>query len=181
MTHERKLVGCSDLITEFSQQVSGLEGKLATVLVQLPPSFIAEQKLAAHFFDTLRRAVDVPVAFEPRHPSWFSVRFERWLAEDGIARVAADPAPVPVAARPGGATTLAYYRWHGSPRVYFSNYDDKRLVELGNQLHQADAGGASIWCIFDNTGAGVALGNALSLAELWGMPSRILAGRQVVL
>ena len=62
------------------------------------------------------------VACEPRHRSWFTAEAERLLSGFRIARVAADPAVVPAAAEPGGWPGLAYYRLHGSPRMYRSPY-----------------------------------------------------------
>jgi uncharacterized protein YecE (DUF72 family) len=38
VTHQRKLAGCEDLLDLFVGEVSPLAGKLAILLVQLPPS-----------------------------------------------------------------------------------------------------------------------------------------------
>jgi uncharacterized protein YecE (DUF72 family) len=89
---------------------------------------------------------------------------DAWLAERRIARVAADPAPVTGAGAPGGWNGLAYCRWHGSPRIYYSDYDAAALTALAARLDADAAHGAEVWCIFDNTAEGAALGNALSLA-----------------
>jgi uncharacterized protein YecE (DUF72 family) len=86
-----------------------------------------------------------------------------WLAGRRIARVAADPAPVPDAGEPGGWNRLAYYRWHGSPRIYYSDYNDAALGTLGRRLDELRKGNVPTWCIFDNTASGAALGNALAL------------------
>jgi uncharacterized protein YecE (DUF72 family) len=50
-----------------------------------------------------------------------------------VARVAADPAVVPEAVRPGGWTGLVYYRLHGSPRIYYSAYAPEYLACGGSQ------------------------------------------------
>jgi uncharacterized protein YecE (DUF72 family) len=84
-----------------------------------------------------------------------------WLAKRNISRVAADPAPVAGADKPGGRKALAYYRWHGSPRIYYSDYDAGALAALGRRLKEDIA--RDVWCIFDNTATGAALGNALEL------------------
>ena len=86
------------------------------------------------------------------------------LAEHRIARVAADPAVVPRAAEPGGWNGLVYYRLHGSPRLYYSSYDDAALDALAAKLKAAAQRGPA-WCIFDNTAAGAAMDNALHLQE----------------
>ena len=83
-----------------------------------------------------------------------------------VARVAADPARVPAAAVPSGDHTLLYYRLHGSPRIYWSDYEPARLATIAAQLRAATAPGGERWCIFDNTTLGAATGNALTLVKL---------------
>ena len=87
------------------------------------------------------------------------------LVERCIARVAVDPAPVKGAGEPGGWNGIAYYRWHGSPRIYYSDYDDAALTALGKRLNARRQQDATTWCILDNTALGAALGNALALGK----------------
>lgn len=70
---------------------------------------------------------------------------------------------MPEGSEPGGWTGLAYYRWHGSPRIYYSDYDAAALAALGKRLAAYRRRGIPTWCIFDNTASGAALGNALTL------------------
>jgi uncharacterized protein YecE (DUF72 family) len=163
VTHEQHLAGCGKLLDGFAEEVIGLGSKLGVLLVQLPPKLALEKRVASGFFRALRKRIDVPVVCEPRHASWFTPEADDWLAERGIARVAADPAPVRSGGMPGGWNGLAYYRWHGSPRVYYSEYDAKALAKLRAQLDEKTKRGVPIWCILDNTASGAALGNALAL------------------
>ncbi|MGX5831522.1 DUF72 domain-containing protein [Mesorhizobium sp. 43Arga] len=166
MTHERRLADCDALAEMFIPQVEGLGEKLSVLLVQLPPSLPFEPDIAGGFFDMLGKRTKAKLACEPRHPSWFEAKAEALLADRRIARVAADPAPVPTAAVPGGWAGLAYFRWHGVPRVYYSDYDTENLDRISRQVHAAAASGAEVWGIFDNTAAGHALGNALAIAAM---------------
>jgi uncharacterized protein YecE (DUF72 family) len=78
-----------------------------------------------------------------------------------VARVAADPPRAAGLGTPAGDRSFVYYRWHGSPRPYFSPYGPdalSRLVEAVRPERRA-------WCIFDNTGSGSAAGNALDLVR----------------
>lgn len=163
MTHERHLAGCGELLDGFAEEVAGLGGKLGVLLVQLPPKLTLEKRVAGSFFRALRRRIDVPIACEPRHASWFTPDAGDWLAERGVARVAADPAPVPEGRKPGGWSGLAYYRWHGSPRIYYSDYDAAALAQLRKQLDEQVKRGVPTWCFLDNTASSAALGNALAL------------------
>jgi uncharacterized protein YecE (DUF72 family) len=163
ITHEQRLADCDALLDGFAAEVTGLGDRLGVLLVQLPPKLGFDRRVADRFFDDLRQRLDVLVACEPRHPSWFTPDVNEWLAERRIARVAADPAPVPDAGEPGGWNGLAYYRWHGSPRIYYSDYDDGALGALGKRLDAQRQHGVPTWCILDNTASGAALGNALAL------------------
>jgi uncharacterized protein YecE (DUF72 family) len=102
------------------------------------------------------------VVWEPRHSSWFCEAAGDLLKEFQISRVAADPACVPAAAHPGGGSHLTYFRLHGSPRMYYSEYTAEFLDLLAARLAML-AAKAKVWCIFDNTAAGYATRNALEL------------------
>jgi uncharacterized protein YecE (DUF72 family) len=115
----------------------------------------------------LRKRFAGAVVCEPRHASWFEPAAEAQLREHSIAQVAADPAILPGAAQPGGWSETAYYRLHGSPRMYYSSYDAAYLDELATQL-RSQAETASTWCIFDNTAAAAATDNALGLLQRLG-------------
>ena len=161
ISHERKLVDCDDILARFLDEAAGLGDKLGVLLVQLPPRAAFDAKTAEAFFKAIRKLNATPVALEPRHASWFVPDVDRWLQSRRIARVAADPAPVDGAGEPGGWNGLCYYRWHGSPRTYYSDYDAAALESLHRRLKTAPN---AAWCIFDNTASGAALGNALTLS-----------------
>jgi uncharacterized protein YecE (DUF72 family) len=163
ITHDKRLRDAGDELKRFAGEVSALGEKLGPVLIQLPPSLVFTPQLAHDFFADIRTVLPGRLALEPRHASWFTQEAERMLAEFRIARVAADPAVVPQTARPGGWPGLAYWRLHGSPRMYYSAYGPDSLDRLACDLieHGADA-----WCIFDNTALGAATHNALEIARL---------------
>jgi uncharacterized protein YecE (DUF72 family) len=132
------------------------------VVVQLPPTLRFDEAVARDFFRTVRRLYRGPVACEPRHPSWFEPSVEPLLVKFRIARVAADPPRARVDARPGGWTGLAYFRLHGSPRMYFSAYDEASLARLARQVRRLRRAG-EVWVVFDNTATRAAVDNARDL------------------
>jgi uncharacterized protein YecE (DUF72 family) len=168
ITHNAGLIDADEAIATFCDQVAGLGEKLGAVLVQLPPSLKFHADIAETFFATLRRCAAVPVACEPRHPSWFARDVDRLWQRYLITRVAADPAGCPDAAHVGGVGALRYWRWHGSPRMYYSAYDDPALEQLAVQLRAHAAARRTAWCIFDNTALGHAATDALRLRKLCG-------------
>ena len=163
ITHERRLLDCAAPLAAFVEEVGVLGAKLGPLLIQLPPSLAFDEAVAARFLQDLRAVTQGPVACEPRHASWFEPPANQLLYEMRVARVAADPARVPEAALPGGWPGLTYYRLHGSPRVYYSEYEAAFIADLAARLNGSAA--AETWCIFDNTTSGAATGNALSLQE----------------
>jgi uncharacterized protein YecE (DUF72 family) len=163
LSHEARLRDCGPRLSQFLEEVAPLGEKLGPLLVQLPPSLAFERALAESFFETLRTRWAGPVVFEPRHPSWFDVDVHSVLQRWRIARVAADPALAAGAGRPGGYGRPTYWRFHGSPRIYFSSYPPDRLKALADDL-VSDAA-LETWCVFDNTASGAAATNALAMAE----------------
>jgi uncharacterized protein YecE (DUF72 family) len=166
ITHERRLMDVDAPLERFLGEAGVLGDKLGPLLVQLPPSLTFDPKIVRAFFASLRARFRGAVVCEPRHASWFTERANEFLTEAQIGRVAADPARVPGAERTGGDPSIAYFRWHGSPRVYYSNYESGRLAALATQLRKARKAGAAVWCIFDNTAAGAATANALEMRRL---------------
>ncbi len=165
ITHFARLRNCGAMLDRFVGEVAGLGEKLGVLLAQLPPKLALDREAADAFFRDLRARIATPVALEPRHADWFAPGMDAWLAEREVARVAADPAPADGASEPGGWEGLVYWRLHGSPRRYYSRYDEAALAALKLRLEEARARGAAAWCIFDNTASGAAFGNALALAS----------------
>lgn len=173
ITHDARLRAARKPLRDFLAQAMGLGDRLGVLLVQLPPSLAWDARVARAFFGMLRESWAGPVACEPRHASWFTPAADRALARLQVSRVAADPARQPEAATPGGwlgpdgdgRGALLCYRWHGSPRVYWSAYDDAWLARQAAALARWPAG-AVPWVIFDNTASGAATGNALALQSL---------------
>ena len=130
--------------------------------MQLPPSFSFDAAIVSPFLDLVRGEYDGPVVCEPRHPTWFSPQVNSLLDNYRISRVAADPAPVPAAAVPAGWPRVAYFRLHGSPRMYWSRYDDHYIATLADAVRRIPYA-EEAWCVFDNTASGAALENAWGL------------------
>lgn len=165
LTHAGDLTPVPEVLDRFSDEVRGLGDKLGVLLVQLPPSLAFDESVVSQFMSALRKRIDVRLACEPRHPSWGLRRADSVLADLAVARVAADPAAWPGAGEPGGWRELAYFRWHGQPRKYYSDYNKERLGYLRRQVAVASEHATHVWSIFDNTVLGCALGNALAVAD----------------
>jgi uncharacterized protein YecE (DUF72 family) len=163
ITHIRKLAAATDVLDRFLSEATVLGDRLGPLLVQLPPSLDFDTARADGFFSALRTRFDGLVVCEPRHETWFTDAVDALLAGFRVARVAADPAPVPRAALPGGWPCLVYRRLHGSPKVYYSGYSTEYRDELARLMREPGLQARDQWCIFDNTALGEATHDALDL------------------
>lgn len=173
VTHKAMLVDVDALLDRFLLEVAGLGDRLAMLLVQLPPSLQFDEAVAGAFFASLRQRTDVPLVCEPRHVTWFTPEADACLVAWRVGRAAADPANTPEAAHPGGwlgpkgngSGAIVYYRWHGSPRMYWSAYEDDWLAARAAEVVRWSTK-SETWCMFDNTSAGAALDDALRFGRM---------------
>ena len=165
ITHEQKLRRARQPIEKFLSESAGLGRKRGPLLVQLPPSLAFEPRVARAFFKLVRSLYGGALVCEPRHETWFTPAADALLIRHKVGRVAADPAPVPGADNPAGWAGIVYYRLHGSPRKYWSRYDDTYLARLADRIRAVPAS-VDAWCVFDNTASGAALENACELRSL---------------
>lgn len=163
ITHERGLMRAREPLGRFLEEITGLGSRLGPLLVQLPPSHQFDARRVGRFFELLRARHEGPVVCEPRHASWTTKVAEALLVRFRVARVAADPPRAGGLEAPGGWPGVVYFRWHGSPRPYFSAYSMEQLRALVVKLSEC---ASDAWCVFDNTGSGSAAGNALDLRGL---------------
>jgi uncharacterized protein YecE (DUF72 family) len=159
ITHESHLKRCSAEVLRFYQEIACLQPKLSAVLVQLPPSLEFNARSVRAFFESMPNLRRVKVVCEPRHASWFTAAAEKTLRDAGVSRAGADPARCAGAEVPGGARRFAYFRWHGSPRTYYSKYSQEQLSIFAAAAIKARA--AETWCVFDNTARHAAWDDAL--------------------
>jgi uncharacterized protein YecE (DUF72 family) len=165
ITHDQRLAKSVPLLEAFLESLAPLGTRLGCLLVQLPPSLVFDARSVRGFLTALRARFDRGVAIEPRHASWFESRADNLLRDFEIARVAADPPRAENGSKPGGWLGLAYFRLHGSPRTYYSAYEDDYLAALAIRLRELRRRRIPTWCIFDNTTLGAATGNALEVAD----------------
>lgn len=163
ITHERRLRGCRDLLERFAGETAGLGEKRGPILVQLPPSLPFKYAAAREFITEARQILGGAIVCEPRHASWFSKEADALLAGEHIARVAADPPMAKGGSQPGGWRGQAYFRLHGTPRIYWSDYADATIRRYAQLIRDILQTGREVWTIFDNTAAERAPANALTL------------------
>ena len=166
ITHEKALLRCGPELDRFVDEVSGLGVKLGGVLVQLPPSLAYDARTANCFFSMLRRRLSADIACEPRHASWFTSAANPVWARYAVARAAADPVRAESADIPVGGGAWNYTRLHGSPRMYYSQYELPALQVIAHLALSSAAEGIEPWVMFDNTAHGHAITDALAFRRM---------------
>ena len=166
ISHESRLQGVGPALDRFLGDAGHLGERLGGLLLQLPPSLAFDARSASTFFAMLRRRTQTPVACEARHASWFTAPAQAVLVRHGISGVATDPPRAGVDAVPSGTPAWPYWRWHGSPRIYYSEYPDEALQELARAVAAHGPPTGRTWVIFDNTAHGFAVNDALRLQAL---------------
>ena len=163
ITHDARMQDVEPLLVQFAAEAGELGDKLGCLLVQLPPKFGFVDETARIFFRQLHAIFGCTVAFEARHPGWFSDAATELLTESRVTRVIADPA----AGQPGPhvptSSDSVYVRLHGTPRIYYSRYSPEYVESVRRELARQTAAGRTAWCVFDNTAAFEAVPNALQL------------------
>jgi uncharacterized protein YecE (DUF72 family) len=162
ITHELGLVRCESETVSFMDGVRGLEDKLSVLLVQLPASRTFDEPIARAFFKALRQETAVQIVCEARSPTWFADAATAMFEEYRLTRVVADPIPSGCEVVAPAHARFAYFRLHGSPRMYYSPYSMGFLQGVAAAARAA----AETWCIFDNTAAGAAWSDATQLQSL---------------
>lgn len=158
ITHVQRLRDIGPAFATFLSDIAPLNGKLGPLLCQLPPSLPFEPATAGRALETMHMAHDGGVVIEARHKSWAAPAALALLANYSMERVLADPAPVWL--KEDFTEPPRYMRLHGAPEIYYSRYDEAEIRVFAKLL------GPESWCVFDNTAAGAACENALTLLDM---------------
>ncbi|WP_437618217.1 DUF72 domain-containing protein [Sorangium sp. So ce1151] len=159
-------------LREFVETSGELGAKLGCLLVQLPPSRAFEPAYVGAMAEVLGDKLSCPIAVEPRHPTWFTGEGDACLGARGLARAAADPPRGPGNLEAAASSRVAYFRLHGSPRIYYSAYGPERLAAWFERMRRSAREAEAVFCIFDNTAAGQATVDALATQEALSPPTR---------
>ena len=163
ITHYKKLVDTKVMMEEFYATLrEGLRDKLGCVLFQLPPSFIYSEEhlqlLLSHINPTFKNAIEF------RHESWWRDDVKKRLANQHISfcgvsfpKISFDNAVI--------NTSVAYFRFHGVPVLFYSAYEETFLQKIYTQLQNKKIV-KEAFVYFNNTAYLAALTNARYFQQL---------------
>ena len=161
ITHFKQLVDADQLIADFYTICKeGIREKLGQILFQFPPKFnYTEIRL-----QQLIKSVDTSFinVVEFRHSSWWNEEVYTQLAKNKIIFCGTSHPSLPDDIVVGGP--VIYYRFHGVPTLYYSNYKDDLLKTFADDILDIPQI-KKVNCFFNNTAATNAIRNAQFLQQ----------------
>ncbi|MCX9075140.1 MAG: DUF72 domain-containing protein [Candidatus Methanoperedens sp.] len=183
ITHEKRLdpsKGVKDDLNRFCELMKPLQdaGKLACILIQLPPGMKFRKDKVEAFLKILPD--DLRFAIEYRNKTWLVDEVHSLLSEYDVAAVTVDEPLLPPMIRL--TSDLAYVRWHGRGRKMWYNYRYSReeLEEWVPRLSQMSQS-SEVYGYFNNHYHGYAPENCLEVLEMLGIavPVQKEAGKHI--
>ncbi|HEU4470540.1 MAG TPA: DUF72 domain-containing protein [Flavisolibacter sp.] len=168
IAHYKQFKETFQLCQDFYATVGmGLKEKLGAILFQLPPQL----HYADEVLDRILGNMDPQFTnvLEFRHSSWWKEPVYRKLADHGISFCGHSYPGLPDKVVIN--TPAAYYRFHGVPKLYYSQYDASFINAVGEALKSKDTLDTA-FVYFNNTATEAALRNAAQLVTALGLPLR---------
>ncbi|HEY4148763.1 MAG TPA: DUF72 domain-containing protein, partial [Chitinophagaceae bacterium] len=128
---------------------------LGVVLFQLPPQITYSNEMLHRILAGINTSFANTVEF--RHASWWQPQVYRLLADKQVSFCGIDHPNLPDEAIVN--TSRVYYRFHGAPKLYYSQYPEDKLEQLVSQL-TANKKVKTVHIYFNNTAGPGALANA---------------------
>jgi len=159
ISHEKKLKDCKEEILEFCNHIQiNLKEKLSGFLYQFPPSFKNTPENISLIFDNLD--FNFLNVIEFRHNSWWTDEISKLLQENNIVFSGVS--------FPGNMSEdviinhseIIYYRLHGKPILYKSEYPEDFLDEIAEKIKDSQK---KTFIFFNNTWGTAAIKNSLYL------------------
>lgn len=162
VTHIKQFKDAHTELNDFYNLLRhGLKEKLGCVLFQLPPKFHYSEenleKVLNHMHPTFTNVVEF------RHESWWreDVKEKLWMHHVVFCGASYPGLPDELVAN----DAVAYYRFHGVPKLYYSSYDEGFLENVVQQINGSEKV-SKAYLFFNNTAANAALSNARYVQNL---------------
>lgn len=163
ITHYKKFVDTHKMMQDFYAVLKlGLEDKLGCVLFQLPPGFVYSEEGLNNLLGHINPAFQNAVEF--RNESWWRNDVKAILADNGISfcgvsfpKISFDEAVI--------NTPVCYYRFHGVPKLFYSEYEEAFIQKIYTQIASNEKANEA-FIYFNNTASLAALHNAKYFQEL---------------
>ena len=161
ISHEKPMENCKEEIAEFCHHIQTyLKEKLAGFLYQFPPSFKNSEENLNRILENIE--VDYLNVIEFRHESWWSEEIFKILEENkiifsGVSFPGKLSEEVII-----NSKKILYYRLHGKPVLYKSEYSEDFLNNLAEKIKNSDK---KSFIFFNNTWGTSAIKNGKYFQE----------------
>ncbi|HYK57586.1 MAG TPA: DUF72 domain-containing protein [Flavisolibacter sp.] len=163
ITHFKKFEETEQMLKDFYQLLKeGLQEKLSCVLFQLPPQFSFSEERLEKILSQVDASFNNVIEF--RNESWWREDVKAVLKKNDISfcgvsfpKITFDDAVI--------NTPLCYYRFHGVPRLFYSEYDPAFIEKIFRQI-EANKNVKEAFIYFNNTASLAALHNARYVQQL---------------
>jgi uncharacterized protein YecE (DUF72 family) len=157
ITHFKKLQATESMLADFYGLLKeGLKEKLGCVLFQLPPQYTYSKERLELLINAVNNSFTNVVEF--RHESWWRKDVQTILKKNNITfcgvsfpKIAKDDAVT--------NTPICYYRFHGVPKLFYSEYEEAFLDKIVHQVNSSKKLKFA-FIYFNNTASTAALQNA---------------------
>jgi uncharacterized protein YecE (DUF72 family) len=168
ITHVKRLADVEEAWTTFVENALALGSHFGPILLQFPPSFRCDRKRLAGFLRSVQNPASksrpLRLAFEFRHPSWFTVETYKLLRQHHAALCIADSPRYP--RRDVVTADFVYLRFHGRTELFASKYTDAQLAEEVEGIRRYYGDGLDVYVYFNNDAEGHAVTNARTLRRM---------------
>lgn len=162
ITHENRLENSKEEITAFCNHIqSNLKDKLSGFLYQFPPSFKNTSENINRIITNIDHSFLNVIEF--RHSSWWEKDIFDLLKDHNIVFSGVSfPGDLPGNVILNHPKAL-YYRLHGKPVLYKSEYSETFMNELAEKIRNTPQ---TLFIFFNNTWGTAAIRNALYLKSI---------------
>ena len=162
ITHIKRLKETAAETADFCQHIHhGIQEKLAGFLFQMPPSFHYSEEHLEQLIKTVDSRFLNVVEF--RHKSWWTEEiFETLKKKNIVFSGVSFPKDIPDDFIINNSKSV-YYRLHGVPVLFKSEYSVEELEKLAKEIKKAKQ---DVFIFFNNTWGTAALKNALYLKKI---------------
>ena len=164
ITHYKQFNDCETLLEDFYTTCKkGLAEKLGAILFQMGPKFSYTAERLELVIQNMRSGFKNVVEF--RHNSWWTDDVFNKLKEHGIIFCGMSHPTLPGYAIVNNET--AYYRFHGVPKLYYSEYKIETLQKVADDLKK-NKQLKEAYIYFNNTAGMGAINNAIWIRNYLG-------------
>jgi len=163
ITHFRKFEETERMLDDFYGLLKeGLDDKLGSVLFQLPPQLAFSKDKLEKIISQMNPGFNNVIEF--RNESWWRKDVQSILKKNNISfcgvsfpKISHDDVVI--------NNSLCYYRFHGVPKLFYSEYEKPFLEKIFNQINQ-NKKVTRAYIYFNNTASLAALHNARYFQQL---------------